>query len=49
MINESKVSDEQYPIYEVTDEDIERAVFTSQGAAGAVTLSFCSGLDTCPA
>ena len=35
--------------YEVSDEALEAAAGTVKGKAGAFTLAFCSGLDTCPA
>jgi len=35
--------------FECSDEAIEAAAGTGERVAGAVTLSFCSGLDTCPA
>ncbi len=33
---------------EVSDEALEAAACANEGA-GAITLAFCSGLDTCPA
>ena len=35
--------------FECSDEAIEAAAGVQKYAAGALTLSFCSGLDTCPA
>jgi hypothetical protein len=35
--------------YEVSDEALEAAAGTTKDKAGSFTLSFCSGLDTCPA
>ncbi len=35
--------------YEVSDEALEAAAGTVKDKAGSFTLSFCSGLDTCPA
>jgi hypothetical protein len=35
--------------YEVSDEAIELAAGMGKEKAGAMTLAFCSGLDTCPA
>jgi len=35
--------------FECTDEAIEAAAGMGQYGAAALTLSFCSGLDTCPA
>jgi hypothetical protein len=34
---------------EVSDQALEAAAGTVKEKAGAFTLSFCSGLDTCPA
>jgi hypothetical protein len=34
--------------YEVSDEALEAAAGTVKDKAGSVTLSFCSGLDSCP-
>jgi hypothetical protein len=34
--------------YEVTDEAVEAAAALLEGQAKSVTISFCSGLDTCP-
>jgi hypothetical protein len=35
--------------YEVSDEALEAAAGIVKDKAGSFTLSFCSGLDTCPA
>ena len=35
--------------YEVSDEALEAAAGTVKDKAGSFTISFCSGLDTCPA
>ncbi len=35
--------------FEVSDAALESAAGTVKEKAGAFTLSFCSGLDTCPA
>jgi hypothetical protein len=40
--------DEAILIYEVSDHAIENAAGSIQEKAGAFTLSFCSGLDSCP-
>ena len=40
--------DEAILIYDVSDEAIENAAGSVREKAGAVTLAFCSGLDTCP-
>jgi hypothetical protein len=34
--------------YQVSDEALEAAAGTMKDKAGAFTLAFCSGLDTCP-
>jgi hypothetical protein len=34
--------------YHVSDEALEAAAGTMKDKAGAFTLAFCSGLDTCP-
>jgi hypothetical protein len=34
--------------YEVADETVEAAAALLEGQAKSVTISFCSGLDTCP-
>ena len=34
--------------FEVSDEALEAAAGSVKEKAGAFTLSFCSGLDTCP-
>jgi hypothetical protein len=36
-------------IYEVSDEMLETAAGMEKGKPKAFTLSFCSGLSTCPA
>jgi hypothetical protein len=35
--------------FQVSDEALEAAAGTMKDKAGAFTLAFCSGLDTCPA
>ena len=35
--------------YDVADEALEDAAATMDARAAALTISFCSGLDTCPA
>jgi hypothetical protein len=35
-------------IFDVSDEAIESAAGSVLGKSAAVTLAFCSGLDTCP-
>jgi hypothetical protein len=34
--------------YEVADEAVEAAAALLEGQTKSVTISFCSGLDTCP-
>jgi hypothetical protein len=34
--------------YEVADDAVEAAAALLEGQAKSVTISFCSGLDTCP-
>ena len=41
--------DEEILSYEVSDEALEAAAGTVKDKAGSFTISFCSGLDTCPA
>ena len=41
--------EEEILTYEVSDEALEAAAGSLKDKAGAFTLSFCSGLDTCPA
>jgi hypothetical protein len=41
--------EEEILTYEVSDEALEAAAGSLKEKAGAFTLSFCSGLDTCPA
>ncbi len=40
--------DEEIMACQVSDEALEAAA-CAQDRAGAITLAFCSGLDTCPA
>ena len=40
---------EELPTYEVSDEMLETTAGMEQGKPKAYTLSFCSGLSTCPA
>ena len=50
MNDSSKVdlTDEMNLAYDVSDEALETAAGAVREKAGAFTLSFCSGLDTCP-
>ena len=41
--------EEQLLSYEVSDEALEIAAETGKDKAGNFTISFCSGLATCPA
>ena len=41
-------TDEKILTYTVSDEALEAAAGTLKDKAEAFTLSFCSGLDTCP-
>jgi hypothetical protein len=41
--------EEEILSHQVTDEALEAAAGTMKDKAGAFTLAFCSGLDTCPA
>jgi hypothetical protein len=40
--------EEEILTFEVSDEALEAAAGTVKEKAGAFTLAFCSGLDTCP-
>jgi hypothetical protein len=40
--------EEEIFIFEVSDEALEAAAGSVKEKAGAFTLAFCSGLDTCP-
>ncbi len=42
------LSEDEIGVCEVSDEALEAAAGTSERAS-AITLAFCSGLDTCPA
>ncbi|MFZ3360085.1 MAG: hypothetical protein WCA56_21980 [Xanthobacteraceae bacterium] len=41
--------EEEILTFDVSDEALEAAAGTVNEKAGAFTLAFCSGLDTCPA
>jgi hypothetical protein len=41
--------EEEILTFDVSDEALEAAAGTVTEKAGAFTLAFCSGLDTCPA
>jgi hypothetical protein len=40
--------EEEILTFEVSDEALEAAAVSTKTKAGAFTLAFCSGLDTCP-
>jgi hypothetical protein len=50
MNDNSKIdlTDEMNLSYDVSDEALETAAGSVREKAGAFTLSFCSGLDSCP-
>ncbi len=41
-------SDEAILIFDLSDEALENAAGSVWEKAGAVTLAFCSGIDSCP-
>jgi hypothetical protein len=50
VMNDTTIQSEQDVLtYEVSDEALEAAAGTVTERAGALTLAFCSGLDSCPA
>jgi hypothetical protein len=44
----NNVTDEAFPIFDVSDEALETAAGSVTEKPGAFTLAFCSGFDTCP-
>ena len=48
-IADRNATDEQILVCDVADAVLEDAAMTVKERAGSFTLSFCSGLDTCPA
>jgi hypothetical protein len=46
--NGAPQSDQAVLIFDISDEAIESAAGLIWGKSAAVTLAFCSGLDTCP-
>jgi hypothetical protein len=48
MSDTSIQSEQEVLTYEVSDEALEAAAGAVTEKAGALTLAFCSGLDTCP-
>jgi hypothetical protein len=51
MSNEVRLTDNEDRIltFDVTDDALEKAANVVKECGGALTVSFCSGLDTCPA
>lgn len=47
-LNGAAQKEQSVLIFEVSDEAIESAAGSVWGKSAAVTLAFCSGLDTCP-
>jgi hypothetical protein len=50
-MNDTNIDQREEDIFtcEVSDEALEAAAGTVTAKAGAFTLAFCSGLDSCPA
>jgi len=46
---EEDLAEDEILIHEASDEALEAAACGMKDKAGAFTLAFCSGLDTCPA
>ena len=44
-----RIKDEIVLTYDVADEALERAACVVREQGGSLTVSFCSGLDSCPA
>jgi hypothetical protein len=44
-----RIEEEEILSFDVSDEALEAAAGTVKDKAGAFTLAFCSGLDSCPA
>ena len=49
MIHTIEQTEEEILSFQVSDEALEAAAGSVKENAGAFTLAFCSGLDTCPA
>jgi hypothetical protein len=49
MTDTIKQTEEEILSFQVSDEALEAAAGSVKENAGAFTLAFCSGLDTCPA
>lgn len=47
-LNGAAQNEQSVLVLDVSDEAIESAAASVWGKSGAVTLAFCSGLDTCP-
>ena len=48
MVDKYIEREEKILSFEVSDEALEMAAGSVKEKAGAFTLAFCSGLDTCP-
>jgi hypothetical protein len=48
MTDKYILREEEILSFEVSDEALEAAAGSVREKAGAFTLAFCSGLDTCP-
>jgi hypothetical protein len=49
MLGRDEIKDEIILTYDVADEALERAACIVREQGGSFTVSFCSGLQTCPA
>jgi hypothetical protein len=49
MTHTIEQTEEEILSFQVSDEALEAAAGSVKENAGAFTLAFCSGLDTCPA
>jgi hypothetical protein len=49
MTHTIEQTEEEILTFQVSDEALEAAAGSVKENAGAFTLAFCSGLDTCPA
>jgi hypothetical protein len=50
-MNDSTIyrTEEETLSYDVSDEELEATASAPKDKGGSFTISFCSGLDTCPA
>ena len=48
MIERHDQSDEETPSFDISDTALEAAAAEIKYKAGSQTISFCSGIDTCP-